>query len=122
MAYLEGEEGKDKVISVLDEVVDGHAKVFFCIVNWGEVWYTVFREGGEVRAQQYQNALSELDIVLLDVDKKLTLTAARFKGTYKMSYADAFAAATAKFKNAHLVTGDPEFKDLQKEIKIKWIR
>jgi hypothetical protein len=39
-----------------------------------------------------------------------------------MSYADAFAAAAAKFKNAELVTGDPEFKPLEKEIKINWLK
>ena len=31
--------------------------------------------------------------------------------------ADAFAAALAKEKKAELVTGDPEFKALEKEIK-----
>jgi predicted nucleic acid-binding protein len=39
-----------------------------------------------------------------------------------MSYADAFAAALAKIKNAELVTGDPEFKALEKEIKINWLK
>jgi predicted nucleic acid-binding protein len=39
-----------------------------------------------------------------------------------MSYADAYAAATAKLKNALLVTGDKEFKSVEKEIKVKWIR
>ncbi len=36
--------------------------------------------------------------------------------------ADAFAAALAKIKNAELVTGDPEFKTLEKEIKINWLK
>jgi predicted nucleic acid-binding protein len=35
--------------------------------------------------------------------------------------ADAFAAALAKEKKAELVTGDPEFKPLENEIKINWI-
>jgi hypothetical protein len=35
--------------------------------------------------------------------------------------ADAFAAALAKEKKAELVTGDPEFKPLEKEIKVKWL-
>ena len=35
---------------------------------------------------------------------------------------DAFAAALAKEKKAELVTGDPEFKALAKEIKIHWLR
>jgi predicted nucleic acid-binding protein len=122
LAYLEGEEGKETVISVLDEIADGQAAAFLCVVNWGEVWYTAFREGGEDRAKLYENTLAELDIQVLDVDRNLTLAAARLKGSHKMSYADAYAAATAKLKNALLVTGDKEFKSVEKEIKVKWIR
>ena len=35
---------------------------------------------------------------------------------------DAFAAAQAKDKKAELVTGDPEFKPLEEEIKINWLK
>ncbi len=122
LAYLEGEEGKEVVVSVLNEIADGHAEAFLCIVNWGEVWYTAFREGGEERAMLYEKTLAEMDIQVLDVDRELTLVAARFKGSHKMSYADAYAAATAKLRNAHLVTGDKEFKSVEKDIKVKWIR
>ena len=38
-----------------------------------------------------------------------------------MSYADCFSAALAKQQNAELVTGDPEFKAVEKEIKINWL-
>lgn len=39
-----------------------------------------------------------------------------------MSLADAFAAALAKEKKAELVTGDPEFKALEDEIRINWLK
>ena len=35
---------------------------------------------------------------------------------------DAFAAALAKTKSAELVTGDAEFKSLEREIKINWLK
>ncbi len=38
-----------------------------------------------------------------------------------MSLADAFAAAPAREKKAELVTGDPEFKAQEKEIKVHWL-
>jgi predicted nucleic acid-binding protein len=38
-----------------------------------------------------------------------------------MSYADCFAAALAKFHNGVLVTGDDEFRQIEKEISIDWI-
>lgn len=39
-----------------------------------------------------------------------------------LSLADAFAAALAKKLKANLVTGDPEFKAVEKEIKIDWLK
>jgi predicted nucleic acid-binding protein len=39
-----------------------------------------------------------------------------------LSLADAFAAALSKEKKAELVTGDPEFRALAKEIKINCLR
>ncbi|MGA7379837.1 MAG: PIN domain-containing protein [Terriglobales bacterium] len=45
-------------------------------------------------------------------------SAAAFKARFKLSLADVFAAALAKEKKAELVTGDPEFKSLDREIKI----
>jgi len=36
--------------------------------------------------------------------------------------ADAFAAALAQEKKAELVTGDPEFRPLAREIKIHWVK
>jgi predicted nucleic acid-binding protein len=38
-----------------------------------------------------------------------------------MSYGDCFAAALAKLRKAELVTGDEEFRQIEKEIKILWI-
>ena len=39
-----------------------------------------------------------------------------------MSLGDAFAAALAKERKAELVTGDLEFKALDGEIKIAWLK
>jgi len=66
--------------------------------------------------------LSRMPIELVDADLHLARQAAIYKATNKMSYADAFAAALAKIKNAELVTGDPEFKEVEKEIKINWLK
>jgi hypothetical protein len=47
--------------------------------------------------------------------------AADYKARYKLSLAGAFAAAPTKEKKVQLTTGDPEFKPLEKEIKIVWL-
>jgi predicted nucleic acid-binding protein len=43
------------------------------------------------------------------------------KTAHDLGLADACAAALAKSKKAELVTGDMEFKALEKELKIDWL-
>ena len=54
-------------------------------------------------------------------DRRLADLDAYFKARYKISLADAFAAALAKERKTELVNGDPEFKALEKEIGIQWL-
>jgi predicted nucleic acid-binding protein len=65
----------------------------------------------------------QIEIVPVDArDLELVRQAAIFKATRKMSYADCFAAALAKIRNAELVTGDREFKVVEGELKrIRWL-
>ena len=64
-----------------------------------------------------------IELVPVDArDLELVRQAALFKATKKMSYADCFAAALAKIRNAELVTGDREFKAVENDLKkIRWI-
>ena len=39
-----------------------------------------------------------------------------------MSLADCFAAALAKREKTEIYTGDPEFKTLEREIKVVWLQ
>ncbi|MCX6935872.1 MAG: type II toxin-antitoxin system VapC family toxin, partial [Verrucomicrobia bacterium] len=63
-----------------------------------------------------------MPIELVAADLHQTHQAAIFKATKKMSYADCFGAALAKIKNVEFVTGDLEFKEVEKEIKINWLK
>jgi predicted nucleic acid-binding protein len=54
-------------------------------------------------------------------DRRLADAAADFKAGHSISLADAFAAALAQERQTDLVTGDPELKPLEKEIKINWL-
>lgn len=50
-----------------------------------------------------------------------TLKSSRLKAKYPVAYADCFAAALATEKDARIVTGDPEFKKMEGEVKIEWL-
>lgn len=121
IAYLEGEPGKEKVIEMIQDARDSKVSLFLSIVNWGEVYYITLRETGRKRLEEIMRLISTLPIQLVPADLELTRQAAEFKSSKKMSYADCYAAATAKHYKAALVTGDMEFKQVEKEVKIIWI-
>jgi ribonuclease VapC len=91
-------------------------------VNYAEVQYIVRRKDGEAVWQTIARELVAAPIRFHVADRVLADSAADFKTRFKISLADAFAAALAKKQNADLVTGDPEFKPLEKEIGISWLK
>ena len=66
--------------------------------------------------------LQGLPIDFHSMSRQMADTVADFKARFRMSLADAFAAALAKEKKAELVTGDPGFRALEKEILVAWLR
>jgi predicted nucleic acid-binding protein len=121
LCYLEQEPGYEKIIELFEEAVESSKPLFMCIVNWGEVYYQVARRFGEQRVQEIEKLIQTLPITLVEADKELIREAARIKATKKMAYADCFAVALARLKKAELYTGDPEFKAVEKEIKVVWL-
>ena len=110
LAFFKGEPAGESVEELLHKASADRARLLLCVVNWGEVYYGMWRAGGEAAARSVADDLSHLPVELVAADLPLTKQAAIFKATHKISYADAFAAALAKAKKAELVTGDPEFK------------
>jgi len=91
-------------------------------VNYAEVQYIVRRKDGQAAWKTIAGELKAAPIDFHPATRALADIAADFKARFKISLADAFAAALAKEKKAELVTGDPEFKALEKEIKINWLK
>ncbi|MGE3310131.1 MAG: PIN domain-containing protein [Limisphaerales bacterium] len=89
--------------------------------NCAEVQYIVRRKDGDAAWEAVARELSAAPIEFHAIDRRLADGAAHFKARYRISLADAFAAALAKERNASLVTGDREFRPLEKEIRITWL-
>jgi len=122
IAYLEGEPSAKRVA---DHIADAHEEnipLFMSVVNTGEVWYIIAREASVSDADRSITELRHLGIGFVDADWPLAHEAGGFKSKYKMSYADCFAAALAKQKNALLLTGDFEFKQVEAQIAIDWLK
>jgi ribonuclease VapC len=123
LAFLHDEPAAAEVEKLLLKAAQERHKLLLCVVNWGEIYYSVARAEGEAVAEQKAADLATLAIELVPVDDDLKLVreAAKLKATKKMAYADCFAAALARTRNAELVTGDPEFKEVEGEVKIAWL-
>jgi ribonuclease VapC len=121
IAYLNKEEGYNKVAEIFEKCAEADEYSLMCVVNLGEVYYHALRVGGEQKARLVFEIVKALPIDIIEANINLTLQAAEYKAFNKMSYADAYAAALARMKKATLVTGDKEFKTLENEIKIIWI-
>src|SRR5438046_10732944 len=124
IAFFEDEPAAEEVEKLLHQAADERHKLLLSVMNWGEVYYNTMREVSQEAAEQKAQEIASLpiDIVGMDDDLALARQAAIFKATYKMAYADCFAAALAKAKKAELVTGDPEFNKVEGEIKITWLK
>ena len=121
MAFFEDESGGKEVGELIKKASIGQLNLLMSVVNLGEVWYSVAREYSEAAAAHCLQTVEGLPIQIVDVDWELAHQAARFKTAGKIAYADCFAAALAKNRNAELVTGDPEFKRLEGDLKISWL-
>ena len=121
IAYLEDEPSGGQIADLIASAHEEEIPIYLCVVNAGEIWYIIAREISEEEATKSIKEIRELRIHLVEADWELTQEAARFKSRNKMSYADCYAAALAKLKEAVLVTGDQEFKALQSQITIQWV-
>ncbi len=121
ITYLQKQAAYEEVASIFQECTLKDREAFVCVVNWGEVIYHAFRTGGEQRARLADDTMRAIPITLVEATKELTFLAAKLKAFHKMSYADCFAAALAIKKKCELLTGDKEFKQMEQEIKIRWI-
>jgi len=121
LCYLEQEPGFEKVVDLLEEASASSQPLYMCVVNWGEVWYQVMRRLGEERAIEIERIISTLPIEIVEADLSLTREAARLKARKRMAYADCFAAALALLKNAKLYTGDPEFRVVERDVRVVWL-
>ena len=91
-------------------------------MNYAEVKYSIVRKDGAEAWEEAAKILQGLPIEFHPASRELADLAAGYKARFKLSLAEAFAAALAKEKKAELITSDPDYKVLEKEIKIGWLK
>lgn len=121
LAFFEKEPCYRIIEKELQKAAQGQVVLLMSVVNWGEIYYIVDREYGNEKAEQMADLVEAFPIEIVDADLRIAKIAAQFKSSNKISYADCFAAALAKINKAPLLTGDAEFKSVERDIKIIWL-
>ena len=122
IAYLNKEKGFEKVRDVMSEAQKSGNPILMNEINIGEVYYILFRKRGPEKADYFlQTILQSLPIIVVSNGFDDVIKAAKIKAEYPLSFADCFAAATAKKNNSVIMTGDPEFKKIEDLVAIEWL-
>ena len=122
MAYFRGEPAGSAVKEILLKASDTDIAVHMTEVNYAEVKYMILRKDGAKAWEEAAMILPTLRIEFHAAGRELADLAADFKSRTSFSLADAFATALAKQRKAGLVTGDPEFKAVENEVKVIWLK
>lgn len=121
VTFLEDRAGADKVEEILTHGVAGKAELLMSVVNWGEVYYSVWRAHGQEAARKAAAEIAQLPIEIVVADSELTIIAAELRARHKLPYADCFAAALAKHRKGRVVTSDQDFVVVKTDIEILFI-
>jgi predicted nucleic acid-binding protein len=116
---LSGDEpGADAVGALLDRARHGAVYVYLSFMSVMEAGYKAYQARGEDGLAALLASVQQLPITRVDCSDELIALAARIKGMYRMSLADAWILATAKHLDAILVHKDPEFESAAAEVQL----
>jgi ribonuclease VapC len=95
IAYFEDEQGADKVEQILEQSERDKINLVMTIINWGEVYYSIYRSKGEEKAEECLLVIEQFFIELVEADRELVYQAARLKANHSTAIGDCFAASVA---------------------------
>lgn len=117
-ALAESEPGADEVEAHVAAAWLGNTSIHSSFVSLTELQYIRTNEQGAESAAKLLAWVKQQPVQWLHSDDALCSEAAKLKAAHKVSFADAFVAATAQRLNAPLVHKDPEFAALAGVIKL----
>ena len=122
LAMFFGQPGMEQVRDLFHKAAEADKPMLISAVNWAEVLYRTERKQGKEGLETARRFEKTMPLDVSPLDRELAESAAHLKNEHNLGLADAFAAALAKSKKAELVTADTEFKALEKEIKVNWLK
>jgi predicted nucleic acid-binding protein len=122
LALLFDEPGAEKMENLFEQAADADKPMMMSAINWAEVLYKMQHKKGALGLEGARQLERTMPLAIEVVDRESAEAAAELKASHGLGLADAFAAALAKHKKAELVTGDLEFKEVENQIKINWMK
>ena len=121
ITFFEDRPGAAKVEELLAKAAETKRPLLMSVVNWGEVYYSIWRAHGEKAAAIKLREIAQLPLQIVDVDMELTQLAATLKAQHNLRYADCFAAAVTQARKATLATSDKNFERMGTLLKTHWV-
>jgi len=122
LAMFFGEPGVEEMRGLFHRAAAAGQPMLITAVNWAEVLNRVLRRQGPAGLATVRQLVTNGPLEIVAVGAELAEIAAGYKAAGRLALADAFAAALAKQRQADLVTADREFKAVEKEIAVVWLK
>jgi predicted nucleic acid-binding protein len=107
LTLLKEEEGADAVDDLFQKTIRGEAALYMSVINLLEVFYGFIGERGLDQAEEIMRRIDDTPLRILNyISPPMYREAARLKGTYRISLADAVGLATAFELSGQFVTSD----------------
>jgi ribonuclease VapC len=123
IAYLGDELGAGDIENLMLKAKDNEVDLLASWASICEVYYQAQRRSGLENARTAIAAIKGWPIKIIPAGEEESLAAGDLKAKYRISLGDSYVLGTAKMCGATVVTGDPEFRALEKagEIRIFWL-
>ena len=121
VAWLQGEPGGRVVDELVARASTGpEVSLSVSTANVAEVYYTTARAMGTRLAVRSLTVLEQAPINIVPVDLRLAIAGGDIKLRYRMGYLDALVVALALWMQGAIVTGDPDFRAVERDVPVLW--
>jgi predicted nucleic acid-binding protein len=117
LTYIENEEGTETIENLLIKALNEEDRIYISTVSIIEVFYISMQEQGGTIAEERLSLIETLPLIQESLTPNLSKIIGEIKAVKSMSFADSCIAGLSKSKSAILVHKDPEFEQIEDEIK-----
>jgi len=122
VVFFEAQPGTERVADLLRDAFQGTTRLMMNAVNWGEVYYSIWRTKGQEAANRAMAEIAQCRIEIVEVGQSLARLAAEFRIRHRLPYADCFAAALAYSRKASLAATDSDFDRVKGTVSLYRLR